>query len=208
MRFEKITLNQIRKHQPCQDGWEKLLKHLGKTKADDKPLSLNTILKSNGLADALWCLRVLPVSLATNQAITSLKVSFVLPVKLLMKDARSIKALEIALSFSKGVATEQELYAAAAAAYTAATDADAADAADVAAYTAYAAAYAADAADGAAYTATAAAYAAFAAAADAALAAYADGADAAYAAAYTAARKIARRVQKNDFQSWVFGNEK
>jgi hypothetical protein len=31
------TLNEIRRHGPLQDGWEKLLTHLGKTKADDEP---------------------------------------------------------------------------------------------------------------------------------------------------------------------------
>ena len=31
----KTTLNEIRTHSPCQDGWENLLTHLGKTKADD-----------------------------------------------------------------------------------------------------------------------------------------------------------------------------
>jgi hypothetical protein len=51
------TLNEIRAHAPCQDGWEKLLKHLGKTKADDEPLHLLTILESNGFDDATWCLR-------------------------------------------------------------------------------------------------------------------------------------------------------
>jgi hypothetical protein len=51
------TLNEIRAHSPCQDGWEKLLKHLGKTKADDEPLHLLTILESNGFGDATWCLR-------------------------------------------------------------------------------------------------------------------------------------------------------
>lgn len=40
-----ITLNAIRAHGPCQDGWEKLLKHLGKTKADDEPLAMTTILE-------------------------------------------------------------------------------------------------------------------------------------------------------------------
>lgn len=54
------TLNAIREHRPCKDGWEKLLKYLGKTKADDEPLDLLTILDSNGLDDALWCLRALP----------------------------------------------------------------------------------------------------------------------------------------------------
>jgi hypothetical protein len=56
--FHSITtLNEIRAHKPCREGWEKLLKHLGKTKADNKPLPLLTILESNGLDDALWCLR-------------------------------------------------------------------------------------------------------------------------------------------------------
>jgi hypothetical protein len=53
----KTTLNKIKHQSPCQDGWVKLLKHLGKTEADDEPLSLITILDSNGLDDALWCLR-------------------------------------------------------------------------------------------------------------------------------------------------------
>ena len=50
------TLNAIRAASPCKDGWEKLLSHLGKTKADDKALPLLTILDSNGLDDALWVL--------------------------------------------------------------------------------------------------------------------------------------------------------
>ena len=53
----KVTLNRIRAQSPCESGWVKLLKHLGKTGADDKPLSLLTVLESNGLDDALWCLR-------------------------------------------------------------------------------------------------------------------------------------------------------
>ena len=50
------TLNAIRAASPCKDGWEKLLSYLGKTKADDEPLELLTILDSNGLDDALWVL--------------------------------------------------------------------------------------------------------------------------------------------------------
>lgn len=52
------TLNEIRAERPCRGGWEKLLKHLVKTKADDEPIELLTILDSNGLDDAIWCLRV------------------------------------------------------------------------------------------------------------------------------------------------------
>lgn len=50
------TLARIREAKPCQDGWAKLLDHLGKTKADDEPLDLLTILNSNGFDDALWVL--------------------------------------------------------------------------------------------------------------------------------------------------------
>ena len=50
------TLNASRAASPCHDGWTELLKHLGKTSADDEPLSLLTVLDSNGLDDALWVL--------------------------------------------------------------------------------------------------------------------------------------------------------
>jgi len=50
------TLARIRANRPCREGWEKLLAHLGKTKADDEPLPLLTVLDSNGLDDALWVL--------------------------------------------------------------------------------------------------------------------------------------------------------
>ena len=48
------TLAAIRAASPCAEGWIKLLKHLGKIKADDEPLDLLTVLNSNGLDDALW----------------------------------------------------------------------------------------------------------------------------------------------------------
>ena len=51
------TLNRIREHSPCESGWKKLLAYLGKTKADDEILPYSVILESNGLNDALWCMR-------------------------------------------------------------------------------------------------------------------------------------------------------
>jgi hypothetical protein len=72
-------------------------------------------------------------------------------VRHLMKDERSIKAVDVAIAFGEGKATREELAAAAAYAYAAAYTA----AADVAA--AYAAANAADAAAKAAYASAAAA---------------------------------------------------
>ena len=62
-----MTLNEIRSHSPCQEGWAKLLKHLNKTSADDEPLSLLTVLTSNGLDDAVWCLRTEPTPERTQR---------------------------------------------------------------------------------------------------------------------------------------------
>lgn len=53
----KTTLNEIKSHHPCSDGWVSLLRRLGKTKTDKKPLKLMTILKFNGIQDAVWALR-------------------------------------------------------------------------------------------------------------------------------------------------------
>ena len=51
------SLRDIRAEGPCKRGWNKLLEHLGKTQADYEPLSFLTILESNGVEDAAWCLR-------------------------------------------------------------------------------------------------------------------------------------------------------
>ena len=50
------TLTAIRAAHPCEEGWAKLLGHLGKNRADDEPLPLTVILDSNGLDDTLWVL--------------------------------------------------------------------------------------------------------------------------------------------------------
>jgi hypothetical protein len=100
------TLNKIRAKSPCTDGWAKLLKHLGKTQADDEPLSLITILDSNGLDDALWCLRAVD---GRNREIRLYAVWCARQVQHLMKDQRSIDALDVAERFANGQATENEL---------------------------------------------------------------------------------------------------
>ena len=51
------TLNKIKQHNPCPDGWDKLLKFLNKTEADDELLNLLTILESNGAHDCVWAFR-------------------------------------------------------------------------------------------------------------------------------------------------------
>ncbi len=137
----KTTLNKIRSHSPCEDGWKKLLKHLGKTAPDDEPLSLLTVLESNGWDDTLWCFRAVE---GFDREIRLFAVFCARRVQHLMQDPRSIAALDTAERFANGLATAEELAAAAAWA------ADAAWAAARAADSARAAAWAADSARAAA----------------------------------------------------------
>ena len=160
------TLNKIREHSPCKDGWEKLLKYLGKTKPDDEPLPLLTILDSNGFDDTLWCFRVVEGFKKEKQL---LAITYAREVEHLMP-AESKKSLDVFDRYANGLATQEEFDAArrvADAAYTAAYTADASWAA---AHTAAAAAAAAarDAVSAAACAAAHAALAAAAAARDAA----------------------------------------
>ena len=171
----KTTLNKIRAHSPCKDGWEKLLKSLNKTGPDDEPLDLLTILDSNGLDDTLWCLRAVE---GHEKEIRLYAVWCARQVQHLMKDDRSIEALDIAENYANGLASEKEL----------AASRDAANAAWAAAWSAANAARAATwaatsaAASAAAWDATSAARAATWAAASAAWAV----ANAAWAAAWSA----------------------
>jgi hypothetical protein len=142
------TLNKIREQEPCSDGWKKLLTHLGKTQADDEPLSLLTILESNGLYDALWCLRACD---GIEKEARLYAIACARRVQHLMKDLCSINALDVAERYAHGNATNQELNAARATAWGAAwyaasdaANAAASDAADAAAwYVARVAVYAA-----------------------------------------------------------------
>ena len=169
----KPTLNKIREYSPCASGWQKLLTYLGKTKADDEPLSIATILNSNDLDDALWCLRAVE---GRDREIRLFSVWCARKVQHLLKDQRSLAALDVAERFANGQATDDELNAARDAASAAAWDADAAARASAwanARASAWAAAWAAawvaaDAARSAADAARSAAYAAGSAAGSAA----------------------------------------
>jgi hypothetical protein len=165
----KTTLNKIRKHRPCTDGWETLLRTLDKTKTDDEPVSIIQILDSNGLNDALWCLRAVE---GYEREIRRYAVWCARQVQHLLTDPRSLNALDVAERYANGEASREELVAAwananaaadaaadvARAAARAAADADArgnadaANAANAAANAANAAANAANALDAAATT--------------------------------------------------------
>ena len=133
----KTTLNAIREHAPCAEGWKKLLTYLGKTEADDEPLSLLTILDSNGLDDALWALRAVQ---GYDREKRLYAVWCARQVEHLLTDQRSLDALEVAERFARGRATREELAAARDAAWDAAWAAAAGSSASAAAW---AAAYAA-----------------------------------------------------------------
>ena len=161
------TLNAIREHHPCKDGWEKLLKHLGKTQPDDEHLPLLTILESNGFVDTLWCFHAVE---GFKKEKLLIGITYAKEVEHLMP-VESKKALDVFERYANGSATQEEFDAARDAARAAARRADARAAARAAANDAFWAAAAACAARAAAD-----------AAADAA-----DDADAAWAAARAAA---------------------
>ncbi|MCB1429598.1 MAG: hypothetical protein KDJ66_10820 [Nitratireductor sp.] len=121
------TLNRIREHSPCEDGWKKLLAGLGKTKADDEPLPFARIVEINGLDDALWCCRAEP-QYAKEWRLFA--VWCARQVQHLMTDQRSLDALDVAERYANGEATDDELAAARDAAWCAARDAARCDARD------------------------------------------------------------------------------
>jgi len=106
------TLNAIRKHIPCEEGWEKLLKSLGKTKADDEPLPLVTILDSNGIDDAVWCLRALGEEHQRDIRLFACDIAegvLYLFQKQCPDDKRPRQAIETARRYAMGKATKEEL---------------------------------------------------------------------------------------------------
>ena len=123
------TLNRIKSHSPCVDGWEKLLKHLGKTKADDETLPYSVIVESNGIEDALWCCRCEP---KYDREWRLYAVWCARQVEHLMTDKRSKDALDVSERFANGLATREELSKACDAARAAACDAAWAAACDAA----------------------------------------------------------------------------
>lgn len=102
----KTTLNKIRKHHPCPYGWKTLLSNLDKTSADDEPLAITTILDSNGLDDALWCLRAVD---GHHCEIRLYAVGCARSVQYLMKNPVCENALEVAEGYANGLVSEGTL---------------------------------------------------------------------------------------------------
>ena len=111
------TLAAIRKHEPCADGWAKLLHTLNKTTADDDLVTFADILDSNGIDDALWALRAVE---GHDRELRLFAVWCARQVQHLMTDPRSLAALDVAERYAHGTATHAELAAARAAVLAAA----------------------------------------------------------------------------------------
>lgn len=116
------TLKRIREHGPCAGGWKRLIRHLGTDFPMDIQFPLVEILNAegNGLDDCLWALRAEPQH---EKLYRSYAVRRARSVQHLMKDPRSIAAIDVAERHAHGNATNDELAAAWDAAFDATRDA-------------------------------------------------------------------------------------
>jgi len=101
-----ITLNDIKEYKPCQSGWITLLRSLGKREADNDPLSLMHILESNGIKDAIWCLRCVK---GEDKKIRLFAIACAREVQYLMCCKKSTEILDVAERFANNEATVKEL---------------------------------------------------------------------------------------------------
>ena len=117
------TLARIRDALPCSNGYKKLCKSLGgvRTYGAHTPLTVRNIVASNGLHDALWCLRTMPEHANRWQR---LALRYARSVQPLMKDQRSITAMDVADRHLLGLTSDADMTAAWAAARDAARAAD------------------------------------------------------------------------------------
>jgi len=113
----KTTLNKIRSHSPCGlnpklkplTGYCKLRAYLGEGFDPDEPFSLLTVLDSNGLDDALWCLKAVD---GYDKEKWLLAIDFAKQTKHSMIHPLILNALDIAERYANGLATKEELIAA------------------------------------------------------------------------------------------------
>jgi hypothetical protein len=106
------TLNKIKAHSPCKNVWDKLLNHLGKTQADDEPLSIATIIQSNGIKDAVWALCAVEVKEKEIRLFAADCAESVLHIyeEQYPNDDRPRKAIQAARDYANGVIGTHELF--------------------------------------------------------------------------------------------------
>ena len=188
----KTTIEEIMKYNPCQSGIDDFVKKYGRNSGD---VSFREILESNGIQDAIWCLRVFP-----DYDLNVLKFKYLCArrVEHLDTSGTAKKCLNVLEMYLDGEVSKEELKNAA---NDAANAYDAANANASAAYDAAIEAYAGDAAG-----ATTEAYSAAVKAASAAYAASAaTAATEAYAvAAAGAAANAGAASAEREYQTKIF----
>ena len=119
MNTPTTTLAKIRAARPCglaigsTSGYQLLAKTLGKDYGDDAPITVAQIVESNGIDDAIWCLRTMPEH---NNLWRHFAVDCAERVSHLLTDERSKYALTVARQRAMGLATDERLAVARAAA--------------------------------------------------------------------------------------------
>lgn len=125
------TLTEIKKHNPCSDGYKRLLKYIGTDYPIDQPIDILTILQSNGLDDTTWVLRAAMPEADRDRISRLFACDCAEAVRPLYEekypnDNRPRKAIEVARRYALGQATKDELKEASDAAAAAVGSADAA----------------------------------------------------------------------------------
>lgn len=105
----ETTLQAIKDHSPCANGWAKLRKNTGPRKQLSTVVTLAQILESNGLDDAIWALRAFPDN---ERKARLFACACACRVAHLNPDVSVRRAIETAALFADGLADEQELAAA------------------------------------------------------------------------------------------------
>lgn len=200
------TLNRIQECELSDSDWGALLSYLGKTDADDTPLSLLTILEAVGLSGAVWILRAVDGPACERDARLfavrcARQEQHLLHSEPTMKAA--IEALDVAEWHGVGAATDDELGEVCDAAYKVWEDWNEAD---MAVDSACAAACAASGSVARERAEDAACAAALAAAYDACRALNEDSDKALQDATWNAANKAAHAIQEIDFRAIFCGD--
>lgn len=103
--MKTTTLKKIRAHKPCKERWKKLLRGLGKIRADDEPLPYGKILEICGLEDALWATR----TEEDTQWLKELALVYARHVEHLMVDLSSLSPLDVTERYLSGRASLAEM---------------------------------------------------------------------------------------------------
>ena len=119
-----VTLEGLRKAGACVSGYNKLVCHLSERTFNparktyirfkhDEPISIKTIVDSNGLDDALWATRCVS---GVDRDLRLFAVWCARQVQHMMADERSVTAIDVAERYANGDATNTKFAAARAAA--------------------------------------------------------------------------------------------